>query len=74
MTESLALRPSRPNNPPSEPFLSPMCLRWANRCPQGGSFMAITFPEVRVGNPIQHEALTVFPLFTKPSRAIGEGC
>ena len=25
--------------------------------------MSVTFPEVRVGEPIRHEALSVFPLF-----------
>ena len=25
-----------------------------------------TFPGIRVGNPICHESLTVFPLFTEP--------
>jgi hypothetical protein len=29
-----------------------------------------TLPEVRVGDPIRHEALTVFPLFSPPNEAI----
>ena len=29
-----------------------------------------TFPEVRVGEPIRHEALTVFPLFAEPVGAV----
>ena len=29
-----------------------------------------TLPEVRVGDPIRHEALTVFPLFSPPDGAI----
>lgn len=28
-----------------------------------------TFPEVRVGDPIRHEALTVFPLFSAPAES-----
>jgi ARG and Rhodanese-Phosphatase-superfamily-associated Protein domain len=29
-----------------------------------------TLPEVRVGDPIRHEALTVFPLFSPPDEAV----
>ncbi|WP_165247448.1 ARPP-1 family domain-containing protein [Paludisphaera soli] len=29
-----------------------------------------TFPEVRVGDPIRHEALTVFPLFSPPGEEV----
>jgi hypothetical protein len=29
-----------------------------------------TFPEVRIGDPVRHEALTVFPLFTPPHSGV----
>ena len=29
-----------------------------------------TLPEVRVGDPIRHEALTVFPLFSPPEETV----
>jgi hypothetical protein len=32
--------------------------------------MSITFPEVRVGDPIRHEGLAVFPLFAEPSHGV----
>lgn len=28
--------------------------------------MSVTFPELRFGEPLRHEALTVFPLFSVP--------
>src|SRR4051794_10866876 len=30
----------------------------------------LTFPEARVGEPIRHEALGVFPLFAEPHRTV----
>lgn len=32
--------------------------------------MSVTFPEIRVGDPICHEGLAVFPLFAEPSRGV----
>lgn len=32
--------------------------------------MSVTFPEIRVGNPICHEGLAVFPLFSEPTHGI----
>lgn len=32
--------------------------------------MSVAFPEVRVGDPIRHEELAVFPLFAEPSHAV----
>lgn len=32
--------------------------------------MAATFPEVRVGDPVRHEGLAVFPLFAEPSAGV----
>ena len=29
--------------------------------------MAVTFPEITVGDPIRHDGLSVFPLFGEPS-------
>lgn len=32
--------------------------------------MSVTFPEIRIGDPIRHEGLAVFPLFAEPSRGV----
>ena len=32
--------------------------------------MAVTIPQVRVGEPIRHKALSVFPLFTEPNGSV----
>ena len=32
--------------------------------------MSVTFPEIRVGDPIRHEGLAVFPLFAEPSHGV----
>ena len=32
--------------------------------------MALAFPDIRVGEPLRHEALTVFPLFTASAKSI----
>ncbi len=32
--------------------------------------MSVTFPEIKVGDPIQHEGLAVFPLFAEPSHGV----
>jgi hypothetical protein len=37
---------------------------------QGGLPMSVTFPEIRVGEPVRHETLSVFPLFAPPSHEL----
>ena len=32
--------------------------------------MSVTFPEIRVGDPVRHEGLAVFPLFAEPSHGV----
>lgn len=32
--------------------------------------MPVTFPEIRVGDPIRHDGLAVFPLFAEPSSGV----
>ena len=32
--------------------------------------MTLTFPEIRIGNPIRHDGLAVFPLFAEPSGGV----
>ncbi len=32
--------------------------------------MSVTFPEIKVGDPIRHEGLAVFPLFAEPSHGV----
>ena len=33
--------------------------------------MAVTFPEIRIGNPVRCDGLAVFPLFAEPSGRVG---
>ena len=35
--------------------------------------MSVTFPEIRVGDPIRHEGLAVCPLFAEPSHGVDYG-
>ncbi|OHB85656.1 MAG: hypothetical protein A2V98_10150 [Planctomycetes bacterium RBG_16_64_12] len=32
--------------------------------------MSVTFPEIRIGDPIRHEGLAVFPVFAEPIRGV----
>jgi hypothetical protein len=32
--------------------------------------MTVALPELRVGNPVSHEALSVFPLFTETNGGV----
>jgi hypothetical protein len=32
--------------------------------------MSVAFPEIRVGDPVRHEGLAVFPLFTEPTHGV----